>query len=489
LSCPDDVLPDDVLPDDVLPDVPGPAPERRRAEDVPTTAPFHQGDRVITRLVLLGATGDLGGRFLLPALAQLLAAGRLPPEMQVVGGGHQDWTDQQFRDHVDARLRDHAGELAQDARRTLVGGLRYRQIDLDDPDSVLRLVHAAYPDADAPVAIYLALPSRTFPGALQALVGADLPEGSRVAVEKPFGDDVDSATSLNTVLSRVGSGGVSSGFRVDHILAMPRVQELVRLRATGALGSVWSAAHIARVEIVWEETLGLESRAVFYDTTGAVKDVMQNHLLQVLVLAAMEPPAGGTEQDLHDAKVALLRSVREPSAEQMPSRSSRARYTAGALVDGQPVAGYAHADGVQPERGTETFAEVVLEIDAPRWAGVPFVLRTGKAMGGPRKGVAVHFRESVPASTPAGVDVVSARELWIELDGPGAAVNAPGELSAYQEVLADLLAGGSRTSISAQEAVEAWRIFEPVLRAWAAGAVPLQEYAAGSSGPAPRRTS
>jgi len=430
---------------------------------------------VITRLVLLGATGDLAGRFLLPALAQLVSSGQLPDELQVTGGGQQDWTDQQFRDHVGSRLRDHAGDLPDAAHEALLAGLRYGQVNLDDPGSVARVIAAADP---GPVGVYLALPPQTFPGALRALIAADLPVGSRVAVEKPFGEDRDSATSLNALLARVASGGAASGFRVDHILAMPRVRELVRLRgAGGEYEPVWDAAHIERVEIVWEETLGLEARGAFYDATGAVKDVMQNHLLQVMVLAAMEPPAGEAEQDVHEAKLALLRRVREPSVVDMPSRTSRARYGAGALVDsdvpgGRRVPGYAQADGVEPGRGVETYAEVVLEIDAPRWAGVPFVLRTGKAMGAARKGVAVHFRPNA-----------ASRPLWIELDGPGGSIEAPGELSAYQEVLADFLTGGSRASISAEEAVEAWRIFEPVLRAWAAGAVPLLDYAAGSSGP------
>lgn len=447
---------------------------------------------MITRLVLLGATGDLAGRFLLPALARLMAAGQLPRDLQVIGGGQQDWTDRQFRDHVDSRLRDHAGGLPEDARRRFSSGLRYRQVDLDDGDSVIRLVRAAAPGDDPssaePVGVYLALPSRAFPPALRALIAADLPPGSRVAVEKPFGEDTESATDLNVLLSRIRGGEPTSGFRVDHILGMPRVHDLVALRSEGSvLEPLWDAVHIERVEILWEETLGVEARAAFYDGTGAVKDVMQNHLLQVLVLAAMELPAGGTEQDLHDAKVRLLRQVRVPSAAQMSTRTSRARYTAGTLADplvpgGRPVPGYARAEGVDPARETETHAEVVLEIDALQWSGVPFVLRTGKAMGVSRKGVLLHLREDAPETTPAGVDVVSSRELWIELDGPGA-VNAPGELSAYQEVLRDLLSGGSQTSVSAEEAVEAWRIFEPVLRAWGSGAVPLGEYAAGSSGP------
>ncbi|QTE31159.1 glucose-6-phosphate dehydrogenase [Pengzhenrongella sicca] len=446
---------------------------------------------MITRLALLGATGDLAGRFLLPALAHLMAAERVPLALQVVGGGQQDWTGQQFRDHVDSRLREHAGRVPDRARQALLAGLRYRQVDLDDPQTVVRVVRAADPTHALPVVVYLALPARTFGGALRGLIAADLPAGSRVAVEKPFGDDLAGAAALNALLARIGSGDAAAGYRVDHILAMPAVRELARLRgAGGALEPVWSAAHIDRIEIVWEETLGLEARAAFYDTTGAVKDVMQNHLLQILVLAAMEPPARETEEDAHDAKLALLQRVREPSAAQLPSRSSRARYTAGSLVDshlpgGRPVPGYALADGVEPGRGTETHAQLILEIDTPRWAGVPFVLRTGKAMGAPHKGVVLHFRDAVPAATPPGVDVVSPRELWIELDGPGGAVHAPGELSAYQEVLADLLTGGSRTSIGALEAVEAWRIFEPVLRGWSVGAVPLAEYAAGSSGPEP----
>jgi len=435
---------------------------------------------VITCLVLLGATGDLAGRFLFPALAQLMAAGRMPLDLQVVGGGQQEWSDQQFRDHVGSRLREHAGELPEDVSDALLAGLRYRQIDLDEPDSVLGAVHAGSEPSD-PVVVYLALPARVFPGVLRALSGTDLPEGSRVAVEKPFGDDVDGAIALNVLLERLAT----SEFRVDHILGMPSVRELVRLRsAGGALEPVWSAAHIERVEILWEETLGLKARASFYDTTGAVRDVMQNHLLQVMVLAAMELPDGATEEGLHDAKLDLLRRVREPSAAQMSSRTARARYTSGSLAaGGDPVPDYTEADGVEAGRGTETHAEVILEVDSPRWAGVPFVLRTGKAMGASRKGVAVHLRADVPATMPAEVVVASPRQVWIELDGPGSGINAPGELSAYQEVLTDLLTGRSRTSVSAQEAVEAWRIFEPVLDAWTAGAVPLTEYAAGSSGP------
>ncbi|WP_129337987.1 glucose-6-phosphate dehydrogenase [Cellulomonas endophytica] len=451
---------------------------------------------MIGRLVVLGATGDLAGRFLLPALARLLAAGGLPPDLRVVGGGHQGWTEAQFRAHVDARLRAHAGDLTGAVREDLVGRLGYGQVDVHDSDGVARLVARAGRGGDASsgpaVAVYLALPAVAFPPALRSLAAVGLPAGSRVAVEKPFGDDRAGAVALDGLLARAAGDDEAARFRVDHILAMPQVEELARLRApSGPLAPLWGAEHVERVEIVWEETLGLEERGAFYDGTGAVRDVVQNHLLQVLVLALMEPPAGDGDDALHAAKLALLRAVREPTAEQMADRTRRARYGAGVLADeavpgGRPVPGYAAVAGVDPARATETWAEVVLEVATPRWAGVPVVLRTGKGMGAPRKGVLVHLRHDVDVALPPAVGAPTPRTLWVELDGPGGAVHAPGELVAYASVLTDVLGGGSRTSVTGAEAVEAWRVFEPVLRAWAARVVPLEEYPAGSGGPPAR---
>jgi glucose-6-phosphate 1-dehydrogenase len=207
----------------------------------------------------------------------------------------------------------------------------------------------------------------------------------------------------------------------------------------------------------------------------------------------MEPPVTGADRDLHRAKTELLASVRVLGAEEVPTRTGRARYTAGRLATsdaaGGDVRGYARADGVDPARLTETYAEVVLEIDTPRWAGTRFVLRTGKAMAVDRKGVALHFRGPAP-TPPPGAEADSGTTLWFELDGPRRSdrdptlsVHAPGELAAYRQVLLDVLGGGSRTSVSAQEAELAWRIVEPVLRAWTDGAVPMLEYPAGSAGP------
>jgi glucose-6-phosphate 1-dehydrogenase len=385
-------------------------------------------------------------------------------------------------------------------RDALVNRLRYRAVDPGQPDTVSAAL-SAFDDggvaADpAAVAVYLALPPALFPEVLGALGGAGLPAGSRIAVETPFGSDLPSAVALNELLTRVTGGAQEAAFRVDHFLGMPKVQALLDLRAPGrSLASVWDSASLPQVDVLWEETLGLAGRADFYDRTGAVRDVMQNHMLQVLTLLAMELPAGSSEHELHAAKLALLRSVRVLSADEVPFRTRRARYTAGTLTGtgstgGQAVPGYADEDGVNPARGIETYAELVLELDAPRWTGTRFVLRTGKAVGTPRKGIALHFRTAAPACNPRDAERVAADRLWIELDAPeesrhpGVQVTSPGERTAYGRVLTDVLSGGSRLSVSGEEAEEAWRIVDPVLQAWGEGAVPLLEYPAGGV-PAP----
>jgi glucose-6-phosphate 1-dehydrogenase len=290
------------------------------------------------------------------------------------------------------------------------------------------------------------------------------------------------------------------------VLGMATTQHLLAMRAPdGVLSALWSGDHIEEIEILWEETLALEGRAGFYDRTGALKDVLQNHMLQVLSLVAMEPPTTADEHDLHDAKVRALRAVRAPTGDDVARRTRRARYTAGRLADtggadGRWVPAYADEDGVDAVRGTETYAEVVLEVDTPRWSGTRFRLRAGKAMGSRRKGVLVSFRTS-----PAGGQG-KAEHLWIGLDGPNdvtlqltgraadenalAAVALTGHppsttLPPYARVLKDVLGGDSALSVRGDEAEESWRIVEPILQAWAAGVPPLMGYPAGSAGPPP----
>lgn len=456
---------------------------------------------MISRLLLLGATGDLAGRFLLPALARLSADGRMPDGLQVVGGAHQDWDDRIFRSHAATRLQQHAGDVPTEVRDALVSRLRYRAVDPGAAGTVAAAVRA-FDDVGgavdrAAMAVYLALPPALFPAVLTALGAADLPAGSRIAVEKPFGSDLPSAVALNELLTGVTSGVDEAAFRVDHFLGMPKVQALLDLHAPGrSLAPVWNSASIAQVDVLWEETLGLEGRADFYDRTGALRDVMQNHMLQALTLVAMELPARQTEGELHAAKLDLLRSVRVCSTAEAPFRSRRARYTAGTLsgtgtTGGRAVPGYTDEDGVDPARGTETYAELLLELDTPRWTGTRFVLRTGKALGTPRKGVGLHFRTAAPACDPHDAERVAADRLWIEFDAPeesrqpGMQVTSPGERAAYGQILTDLLSGSSRLSVSREEAEQAWRIVDPVLQAWAQDAVPLLEYPAGAAGPPP----
>lgn len=422
---------------------------------------------MISRLLLLGATGDLAGRFLLPALGWLQAAGELPADLQVVAAGAQDEDDESFRGSVAARWDSTAGDLPADARAATLRRLRYRRLDADDPATVAAAVGSFA--GEGPVAAYLALPPALFPATLRALGSAGLPPGSRIAVEKPFGADLASAVALNGLLAEVSRGDEAAVTRVDHFLGMPAVGGLLGLLTDDDGGSV------AEVEVVWQETLGLEGRADFYDRTGAVRDVLQNHLLQVLVLLTLDLPATADQDALHAAKLTLLQSLRLASPTDLAACTRRARYTAGTLADGSPVPDYADEDGVDPARGTETHAELVFAVDTPRWAGTRFVVRTGKAVGTSRKVVVLRYRDG---RDPLEISLEPAAQ------GPrSGAARAPGELTAYCRVLTDVLTGGSATSVSAGEAEQAWRVVDPALAAWAAGEVPLLEYPAGSAGP------
>jgi glucose-6-phosphate 1-dehydrogenase len=474
---------------------------------------------MIEKLLLFGVTGDLVGRFLLPALAELYDEGKLPGGFRVVGAAREDWDDEAFRRHAARQLEQHAAtDVSAASREALVRSLRYRKVDFGDPASVAEVVAAASGESVAgarvePVAAYLALPAAVFAPAVRALDAVGLPSGSRIVLEKPFGEDLDSAVELNRLLARVaGVTGEQAVFRVDHALALATAQNLLAARlANRVLEPIWNSTHIEQVDILWDETLAMEGRVSYYDKTGALKDVIQNHLLQILCLIAMEPPVSLGERDLRDRKLDVLRSVRPMTPADAASRTRRARYTAGRLAstggaDGRTVPDYVEEDGVDPQRGTETFAEVVLELESWRWSGTRFLLRTGKALDQRRKEAVVRFRP-VPHLPFGGDAEPAANELRIGLDGPydftlsltgrttgppshlapltlDAELPAP-ELPAYSRVLMDVLNGDSTLSIRGDEAEEAWRILTPVMQAWAKGRVPLQEYPAGSAGPPP----
>ena len=437
-----------------------------------------------TRLLLFGGTGDLAARSLFPALAALADDGRLPDDLHVVATGSREQTDEEFAERVRASLDEHADDASEEARQRVQDAVRYHRADLADAESVAALV-AELP-GEGPVLAYLAIPPSMFDDAAEGLRKAGLPDGSRLVIEKPFGEDLASARRLNELLHR--HFDEASIYRVDPFLAKQTVHNLLGLRFANRLFEpVWSNQHIDRVEITFDETLALEGRATYYDGTGALVDMLQNHLLQVLCLVAMDPPTILEGDDLRDRKVALLRSVRA-----IPERSVRARYE-----------GYLDEEGVDPDLETETFAEVELAIDSWRWAGVPFVLRPGKALADDRREVAIHFKP-VPhlafGSTDPAPNVLRLAmnpdrlSVGLSLNADGELFDlapfeldtdlAPPDLPAYANVLVHAFEGDPTFSIRGDEAEESWRVVEPVRAAWAAGEVPMLEYPVGSDGPA-----
>jgi glucose-6-phosphate 1-dehydrogenase len=450
---------------------------------------------VIEHLVLLGATGDLTARYLLPALAALRGGGHIGDGFRLTAVGREDWRDDEFRGWASAQLEDHAGQLPAAARQAVVSASEYRRADVTDPAALTTVVSGA-----GPVAAYLALPPSVFAATVSALHGAGLAPGSSIVLEKPFGEDLAEATALNALLSRAIPE--EAVFRVDHFLAMTTVQNVLGTRlANRALEPIWNSSHIAAVDIVWDETLALEGRAAYYDGVGALKDMLQNHLLQLLCLVAMEPPISLDARDLRDRKVDVLRSIRPLSDQDVLRHTRRARYTSG-RIGGVSVPAYVEEDGVDPSHRTETFAEMELQVDNWRWHGTIFRLRTGKALGRNRKEVAVHFL-SVP-HLPRGVQGdpqpnvlrfgLEPEGLVLELSGvcPRARTLVPltltaelgtAELPAYGRLLLDVFNRDPALSIRGDEAEESWRVVTPVLDAWAKDLVPLQEYAAGSDEP------
>lgn len=450
---------------------------------------------MIRKLAILGATGDLTARYLLPALAALRAAGELGDDFRLVAIGREDGTDETFRNWAADQLDRHAPELPAAAKHSVAAPSQYFQANVTDPSSMTAVVEGA-----EPLAAYLALPPSVFPGAVRALHRAGTAPGSIVVLEKPFGADLSEAIELNRLLSSLYPE--QAIFRVDHFLAMTTVQNILGTRlANRVLEPIWNSAHISRVDIVWDESLALEGRAGYYDGVGALKDMLQNHLLQILCLVAMEPPISLGDRDLRDRKVDVLRSIRPLSRDEAVRHTRRARYTSGQIA-GQAIPAYAEEDGVEPDHRTETFAEMEFELDNWRWAGTVFRLRTGKALGRDRKHVAVYFRpvphlpferqgEERPNVLRFGLEPES---VELELTGTGPRTGtlapltlathlAPAELPAYAQLLLDILKGNSALSIRADEAEESWRVVTPVLDAWSKELVPLGEYAAGSDGP------
>ncbi len=452
----------------------------------------------MTTLVVLGASGDLASRLLLPALGKLLT---VEPERRVrlVGSGAESYDTDAWRQRVETAF---AALPAQGPSvDAVLADTAYVQADVTT-EAGMRAVLAA---CEGTVALYFALPPAVAVKACEALQRIGVSSTTVLALEKPFGNSSESAEALNELLLRIV--GENRIHRVDHFLGRTTVLNLLGARfANRVLEPLWSSQHIERVDIVYDEQLALENRARYYDNAGALVDMIQSHLLQVLAYFAMEPPASIGEADLRDAKGLVLRATHLWDCDPVAS-SRRGRYTAG-RIGSRDLPAYLDEEGVDPANDTETLAEVTLEVGTWRWAGVPFTLRSGKALGRRRREIMVTFRRAsrVPDglegdAPPDVLHVALAPErmsLELNMNGPGdpdtlsrevlEADFDPGRLDAYGEVLRGVLDGDPSLSIRGDTAVQSWRIVEPALAAWRADSVPMEDYAAGTNGPPAWRT-
>jgi glucose-6-phosphate 1-dehydrogenase len=444
-------------------------------------------------MVLFGASGDLTSRLLVPAVAQLAEDRLLPPGFSILGTANTDWSTEDFQHHIADGLEKHSN-VSPATRDAVVSMLTYRPADATRPEDVGRLIGNGHrPDT----LVYLALPPGLFSLVLPALAGASLRTSDAVAIEKPFGTDLASARQLNEIIHlQLPEPTI---FRIDHFLSDELVRRVVVLRFLNRVFEpIWNAVHIERVDISWLESLALEGRAAYYDTAGALKDMIQNHLMEVLTLLLMEQPARIDAHSFRGARVEALRAVATPTKDESRSRTRRARYTAG-TIGSRRVPAYVDEPGVDPQRNTETYASLTLEVNSPRWTGVPFTLTSGKALDADSAEIAIHFRplpryllDQFPGVKP-NVLRLGLTEPYVRLsttlNGPDRrAQNHELELHtvasgrpAYANLILEMLKNDPMLFIRDDEAEESWRIVDPVMQAWAAGDVPMEEYTAGSS--------
>jgi glucose-6-phosphate 1-dehydrogenase len=468
-------------------------------------------------LVMFGVTGDLAQKKLLPAIYDLANRGLLPPGFSLVGFARRDWGDQDFVRVTHDAVRQHARTKFRDEVWQQVSeGIRFVQGEFSDDDSFDRLAACVQSlDVERGTggnrAFYLSIPPGQFPVVVSQLERSGLSDKAaagwrRVVIEKPFGHDLTSARDLNDLLAAVFEA--HSVFRIDHYLGKETVQNLLALRFANELFEpIWNRGYVDHVQITMAEDIGIGGRAGYYDGIGAARDVIQNHLLQLLALTAMEEPVSFDSDALRNEKAKALSAVQIP--DDLAEGTARGQYLAG-WQGGVPVRGFLEEDGISPDSVTETYAAVRLAVETRRWAGVPFYLRTGKRLANRMTEIAVIFQRAPHLPFQAA----DARELGqnalvirVQPDEgitlrfgskvPGSAMEvrdvnmdfAYGESfteaspEAYERLLLDVLVGDPPLFPRHEEVELSWKILDPIEEYWAAHGRP-EQYEAGSNGPA-----
>jgi glucose-6-phosphate 1-dehydrogenase len=463
-------------------------------------------------LVLFGATGDLAGRKLLPALYMRFREREIGPDARLFATARQAFSADDFRAFARQRLLENVDPAQLDgaACEAFLGALDYVPVDAGDADSFKRLAaRLAEKPADRTRVYFLATSPKFFAGICHHLAAAGaVTPASRVVLEKPLGSDLASSQAISDAVAQIFPE--DRIYRLDHYLGKESVQNLLALRFGNSMFEpLWSRAWVHDVQITIAEEVGAEGRGEFYDHTGALRDMVQSHLLQLLCIVAMEPPTSIDPDAVRDAKLQVLRALKPYTEADVRSKSVRGQYRSGAIA-GQPVAGYLDEPGIVPNSQTETFVALKAEIANWRWAGVPFYLRTGKRLQERLAEIVINFRNVPHAILEAPQGLAANNQLVIRLqpdDGLTLQIQAktPGDgmklqsisldllfkeslkahmLDAYERLLMDVIRGRLTLFMRRDELEAAWKWIEPIMHGWATWNEAPKTYTAGTWGPA-----